>query len=192
LGRVQGAVSYDFKAGIGTSSRRVKLSGREIHVGTLVLANHGSRHQLCIRGVPVGKYITANPIKKHDTGSIVGIIATDAPLLPHQLKRLTRRAYLGLARTGAISSDRSGDFFIAFSTANKVDMEPSQTLTAQWIPNSWLDPVFEAILQAVEEAIINSLVAAKPMKGYNDHYVTAIPKKYVSEIFKTSNPKERH
>ena len=164
--------------GTGTSSRVVAGiadPGRNFTVGALVQANCGRRSQLTIAGVPVGKEIPGSVYPK-ETGSIIIVVATDAPLLPGQLKRLARRASLGLARTGSVSGNGSGDLFLAFSTANPGAANPEKpTVTVKSVPNDRLDPLFEATVQAVEEAIVNALVDNHDMTGRDRHEVSALP-----------------
>jgi L-aminopeptidase/D-esterase-like protein len=196
VGGGTGMISYEFKAGIGTASRRLASDLGGYTVGVLVQANHGVRRQLVIAGVPVGREIGGgqrrfaghNPhdlagLSVGETGSILIIVATDAPLLPHQLKRIARRASLGLARTGAVSGNGSGDIFLAFSTANPQAgrMEgPPVAITA--LPNEGMSPLFESTVSAVEEAIINSLVASDTMIGRDDHKAEGIPIPRLQEI----------
>ncbi len=183
VGGGTGMVAYEFKAGIGTASRVIERKGGQgketdptYTVGALVQANCGRRAQLTIAGVPVGKAVPEGTVFTKDSGSIIIVIATDAPLLPHQLKRLARRASLGLARTGSTSGNGSGDLFVAFSTANAGVASPKKpTHSVQTIPNDRLDPIFDASVQAVEEAIINSMVASQEMTGINDHKIMALP-----------------
>ncbi len=184
VGGGTGAVCYEFKGGIGTSSRLVNLCNEEYTVGVLVQANHGLRRQLMVKGVPIGKNMREHLVKTRETGSIVIVVATDAPLLPHQLKRLSRRAYLGMARTGNVSSDGSGDFSLAFSVANSYVNRSPEKATATWLPNAELDPLFEGVVQSTEEAIVNALFYADSMRGINGHYVSAIP---VDELAKLLN-----
>jgi len=164
LGGGTGMICYEFKGGNGTASRKVDLKqdknapARSFIVGVFVQANCGRRPQLTIAGVPVGKEIPGQ-VYKEEAGSIIIVVATDAPLLPNQLKRLARRASLGLARTGSVSGNGSGDLFIAFSTANPNAANPDLlTHTVETIPNDRLDPIFQAVVQASEEAIVNALV----------------------------------
>ncbi len=175
VGGGTGAVCYEFKGGIGTSSRTVKVLDETYTVGVMVQANHGLRHQLNIKGIPVGKHFTENLVRTRESGSIVMIVATDAPLLSHQLQRVAKRTFLGLARTGSVSSNGSGDFSVAFSTANKFANGSEQLAVARWLPNSELDRIFEATVQATEESIVNALLAAESMKGLNGHFVSSIP-----------------
>ena len=176
VGGGTGMVCYEFKGGTGTASRAVKTKTSSYTIGALVQANCGRRPQLMIAGVPVGKEIPENAVYEKETGSIIIVIATDAPLLPHQLKRVARRASLGLARTGSVSGNGSGDLFIAFSTANPGAADPAQpTHAVETIPNDRLDGIFEATVQAVEEAIVNALVANQTMIGRDGHRVDALP-----------------
>jgi len=192
VGGGTGMICYEFKGGTGTASRVVPAAGgadpgHSYTLGVLVQANCGRRSQLTIAGVPVGKEIPGSVYPK-DTGSIIIVVATDAPLLPGQLKRLARRASLGLARTGSVSGNGSGDLFIAFSTANPGAANPEKpTQTVQTVPNDLLDPIFEATVQAVEEAIVNALVTNQDMTGRDGHRVDALPHDRVRELLKKSN-----
>ena len=182
VGGGTGMVCYEFKGGTGTASRVLDKKAGDYTVGVLVQANCGRRAQLTIAGVPVGKEIPGSVYPK-ETGSIIIAVATDAPLLPGQLKRVARRASLGLARTGAVSGNGSGDLFIAFSTANPGAANPDQpTHSVQTVPNDRLDPLFEATVQAVEEAIVNALVDNQSMTGRDDHKVEALPHARVREL----------
>jgi L-aminopeptidase/D-esterase-like protein len=194
VGGGTGMVSYEFKGGTGTSSRRLGDSAGGHTVGVLVQANHGRRYQLQIAGVPVGREITEHSRQAEgaamfgDAGSIIIVVATDAPLLPHQLKRLARRAALGLARTGAMGYNGSGDIFIAFSTANPGAQEPAAgyaTLTA--LRNDAMDPLIYATVLATEEAIVNALVAAETMTGADDRTVHALPHDRLRAVLKKYN-----
>jgi L-aminopeptidase/D-esterase-like protein len=179
-----GMICHEFKGGIGTASRRLDGKTGGFTVGVLVQANHGLRHQLRIAGVPVGIEIRENLVKSRDEGSIITVVATDAPLMPHQLKRLARRACLGLGRTGSIGSNFSGDLFLAFSTANATAAIAGEITQATMIPNKQLDPIFDATVSATEEAIVNALVAAETMIGRDDHKVIAIPRDRLCEVMK--------
>lgn len=190
VGGGTGMICYEFKGGSGTASRKIDISvgkdkpAQNYIVGVFVQANCGRRPQLTIAGVPVGKEIPGS-VYKEETGSIIIVIATDAPLLPNQLKRLARRASLGLARTGSISGNGSGDLFIAFSTANPNVANPDQiTHSIQTIPNDLLDPIFSGVVQATEEAIMNALVDNQTMTGANNHRVDALPHDRLREILK--------
>ena len=192
VGGGTGMMCFEFKGGMGTASRVVKSKGAEgappqsYTVGAIVQSNFGLRPQLMIAGVPVGKEIPEGAIRKQqESGSIIVAIATDAPLLPHQLKRLARRATHGLARTGGTSGNGSGDLFIAFSTANAGVASPEKpTHSVQTIPNDRLDGIFTATVQAVEEAIINSLVANESMTGAEGRKVIALPHDRVRDVLK--------
>ena len=191
VGGGTGMICYEFKGGTGAASRIVAAVAdrgpsetKQYTVGVLVQANCGRRPQLTIRGIEIGKKIPGAVYQK-ETGSIIIVIATDAPLLPHQLKRLARRASLGLARTGSVSGNGSGDLFIAFSTANPraADSSPP-TRTIETMPNDVMDPLFTATVEATEEAIINALVDNHDMTGRDDHKVPALPHDRLREIFK--------
>src|SRR6516164_9003398 len=194
VGGGTGMICYEFKGGIGTASRRLSEKDKGYTVGVLVQCNCGSRDELRIAGVPVGREIpgarvwsVARGSDGEDTGSIIIIVATDAPLLPHQLKRLARRASLGLARTGSYSGDGSGDIFIAFSTANPGAAQPTGLAKLEMFPNDRMDPIFQATVEATEEAIVNALVAAETMTGIDDHRVEAIPQGKLQEVLKKYN-----
>jgi D-aminopeptidase len=192
VGGGTGMICYEFKGGTGTASRVIPVAGsgapgRNYTVGVLVQANCGRRSQLTIAGVPVGKEIPGSVYPK-ETGSIIIVVATDAPLLPDQLKRLARRASLGLARTGSVSGNGSGDLFLAFSTANPDAANSDKpTRTVQTVPNDLLDPLFEATVQAVEEAIVNALVDNQSLTGRDGHRVEALPHDRVRELLKKYN-----
>ena len=195
-----GMVCYGFKGGTGTASRVLSKEQGGYTVGVLVQCNCGRRPQLMIAGVPVGKEIPGDepyaqlsspPLPgnemKGDVGSIIIVIATDAPLLPHQLKRIARRASLGLARTGSISGNGSGDIFIAFSTANPhADAEPGPN-TVKTVSNERISPLFEATVEATEEAIVNAMVGAKTMTGIDGHTVVALPHDKLQQVLKKYN-----
>lgn len=187
VGGGTGMICFDFKGGIGTASRKVQTHGEEYAVGVLVQANFGDRQQLRIAGVPVGTEIRDQLPMRGKSSSIIIVIATDAPLLPHQLKRVARRASLGLGRVGDISSDDSGDIFIAFSTVNFKVTKSSGLVKVSMLSNSELDPLFEATVQATEEAIINALVAAETMTGRDGNKVMAIPHDRLRQVLKKYN-----
>lgn len=189
VGGGTGMICYEFKGGNGTASRQVEIKtgknspASNYTVGAFVQANCGRRAGLTIAGVRVGKEIPGE-VYQEDTGSIIIVIATDAPLLPNQLKRLARRASMGLARTGSVSGNGSGDLFLAFSTANpQVAGADKVTHTVQTIPNDLMDPLFGATVQATEEAIINALVDNRDMTGRDDHKVEALPHDRLRAIF---------
>jgi L-aminopeptidase/D-esterase-like protein len=187
VGGGTGMTCFEFKGGIGTSSR--KLDGKQggYTVGVLVQANFGVRPQLQIAGVPVGKEITEGAYRTRESGSIIIVLATDAPLLPHQLKRLARRAALGLARTGSVAGNGSGDIFLAFSTANPGTARAEGTAALTMLPNERVNPLFEATVQATEEAIVNALVAAETMTGRDGHKVIALPHDRLRDVLKKYN-----
>ncbi len=194
VGGGTGMICYEFKGGIGTASRRLGENMGGYTVGVLVQANFGRRNQLRVAGVPVGQEITDNTLAsvetglpREDVGSIIIVVATDAPLLPHQLKRLARRAALGLARTGTTSGNGSGDIFIAFSTANAEASKPTGVAQLTMLPNDRIGSVFEATVQATEEAIINALIAAETMTGVDNHKVTALPHDRLKQVLKKYN-----
>jgi L-aminopeptidase/D-esterase-like protein len=184
---------YEFKGGTGTSSRKLpeKLGGWTI--GALVQSNFGRRYQLTVAGVPVGQYLKENaPFSngenpfRQDDGSLIIILATDAPLLPHQLKRLARRASLGMARTGALGGNGSGDIFLAFSTAS-TGISGESTAQVKYLLNDYIDPLLFASAYASEEAIINSMIAGESMVGHRGMNVEALPHDKLVEILKNYN-----
>lgn len=195
VGGGTGMVCYGFKGGIGTASRKLDAKSGGYTVGVLVQANFGRRSQLRVAGVPVGPEITEEiPYGFDETqedlgsfGSIIVAIATDAPLVAHQLKRLARRASLGIARTGGMATNGSGDIFIAFSTANPRAANPDSIVQLAMLPNDKMNPLFEATVQATEESIINALVAAETMAGVNHHKVVAIPRDRLKQVLKKYN-----
>src|SRR6202050_2493010 len=188
VGGGTGMICFEFKGGTGTSSRRLseKLGGYT--VGALVQCNFGTRHLLRIAGTPVGYEITGKRIWDEDTGSIIVVVATDAPLLPKQMKRIAKRVTLGLGRLGSISGNGSGDIFIAFSTANSgAGLEQKKPVKVQMLPNDQMDALFEATVQATEEAVVNALVAAKTMTGPEGHTVEALPHDRLREVLEKYN-----
>ena len=185
-----GMVAHQFKAGTGTSSRRFDVNGANYTVGVLVQANYGARTRLTIAGVPVGQEITdlmPKAAPPDGTGSIIVVIATDAPLLPHQLKRVVKRASLGIAKNGGVGENSSGDIFIAFSTANAGAGKEADLATLKMLPNDRINPIFAATVQATEEAIINAMVAAETMTGVNGNTVYAIPHDRLKEVMRKYN-----
>lgn len=177
VGGGTGMVAHQFKGGTGTASRILDVRAGRHTLAVLVQANYGGRTGLTIAGVPVGREITDLMPKESapETGSIIVVIATDAPLLPHQLKRLVKRAALGIARNGGIGGNSSGDIFIAFSTANPQVNKQTPVATLSMIQNDEINAYFLATVQATEEAIINAMVAAETMTGINGNTVYAIP-----------------
>ena len=182
VGGGTGMVAFEFKGGIGTSSRRLSPAEGGYTVGVLVQANFGLRHQLRVAGLPVGQELRENLVYSKETGSIIIVVATDAPLLAHQVKRLARRAALGLARTGSVAGNGSGDLFIAFSTA--VIPDAKGPVAVSMLPNDMAGPLFEATVGATEEAIINALIAARTMTGKEGRTVHAIPHDRLREILR--------
>ena len=187
VGGGTGMICHGFKGGIGTASRKLDENRGGYTVGVLVQCNYGSRRQLRIAGVPVGREITEDLIGSRERGSIIIVIATDAPLLPHQLKRLARRASLGLARNGSISGNGSGDIFIAFSTANPGAAKRTGIVSLTMLPNNRISRLFAATVEATEEAIINALVAAETMTGVNNRKVIALPHERLRQVLKQYN-----
>jgi L-aminopeptidase/D-esterase-like protein len=187
VGGGTGMICNGFKGGIGTASRRLAEEAGGYTVGALVQCNYGRKVDLTIAGVPVGREIAGPGTRDDDAGSIIIVVATDAPLLPHQLKRLARRAGLGLARVGSVAGNGSGDIFIAFSTANAGAGKPTGMATLSDLPNDRMNPLFAATVQSVEEAIVNAMVAAETMKGANDLVVRALPHDELRRILKKYN-----
>jgi len=190
VGGGTGMMCHGFKGGIGTASRRLEGERRKYTVAVLVQANYGARHSLTVAGVPVGREITdlLPVLHRGDSGpaggSIIAVVATDAPLLPHQLKRLARRVPLGIARVGGMGGNGSGDIFIAFSTANPGAARRTGISALEMLPNDRLTPLFSATVYATEEAIINALVAAEAMSGINGNTVYALPHGRLAQILR--------
>src|SRR5580693_9486424 len=188
VGGGTGMICFEFKGGTGTASRELPENLGGYTVGVLVQCNFGTRHLLRIAGAPVGYEITGKRVWEDDTGSIIVVVATDAPLLPSQMKRIAKRVTLGLGRLGSISGDGSGDIFIAFSTANAgAGMEQKKPVALQMLPNDRMDALFEATVQATEEAVVNALVAAKTMTGADGHAVEALPHDRLRDVLKKYN-----
>ena len=193
VGGGTGMICNGFKGGIGTSSRKVDTKLGAFTVGVLVQCNYGTRKNLRIAGVPVGLEIPENDayastsFAQEDRGSIIVVVATDAPLLAHQLKRLAHRVSLGLGRNGSISGNGSGDIFTAFSTANSGAAKPDNLAQLTMLPNDQINPLFEATVQATEEAVINAMVAAETMTGIENHKVIALPHDKLREVLKKYN-----
>lgn len=184
VGGGTGMICYGYKGGSGTASRVIEAAGVDITVGAFVQANFGNRDQLTIAGVPVGRILN-EPSDEDERGSIIGIVATDAPLLPHQLKRLARRVSLGIGRSGAVSGHGSGDIFMAFSTANTDAFHDEKRLaTAEFVPNARLDKIFQAVIQAVDEAILNAMFANEAMEGFQGSRVEGLPIDDVMSLLK--------
>ena len=195
VGGGTGMVCYGFKGGIGTASRVLTKEAGGYTVGVLVQCNCGRRPQLTIAGVPVGKEIAEgvpysmfkddeSGAREGDRGSIIIVVATDAPLIPTQLKRLARRATMGLARTGSTSGNGSGDIFLAFSTANAHANDGPGPNTVQTVANERISPLFNATVEATEEAIVNAMVGAKTMTGIDGHTVPGLPHQQLQQVLK--------
>src|SRR5262252_607623 len=190
VGGGTGMVCNGLKGGIGTSSRKLTDKDGGYLLGVLVQCNYGRRQNLRIAGIPVGREIESEdpyaslPSEVAEYGSIIVVVATNAPLLPHQLKRIARRVSLGLGRTGSISGNGSGDIFIAFSTANSRAAKPDALAQLTMLPNDQMNPVFSATIEATEEAIINAMVAAETMTGIENHKVIALPHDKLREVLK--------
>lgn len=195
VGGGTGMMCHGFKCGIGTASRRVKTAGNEYTVGVLVQANYGARNALRIAGAPVGELLGGkkanSSVVEGDTGSIIVVIATDAPLLPQQLKRLARRAPLALGRMGSFAGNGSGDIFIAFSTAEGSKVSPG-VANVNFLINDALDPIFIGVVDATEEAIVNSMVAARDMKGTENFSIKAIDHQALRDALKYYNRLEEN
>lgn len=204
VGGGTGMRCHRFKAGIGTASRVVEVGGSSYAVGVLVQCNYGSRDLLRIAGVPVGREIpdllperpepgdasdaAPRPPPANRDGSIIVVVATDAPLLPNQLKRVARRISLGLARNGSVSTGGSGDIFMAFSTANReATVAGEGTPQLEMLPNGRLDGIFRATVEGTEEAVINALVAGETMTGANDWTIHALPHDRLRDILRRYN-----
>jgi len=193
VGGGTGMICHGFKGGIGTSSRNIALKEKKYTLGVLVQANYGNRKELTIAGVPVGKEIE-NLLpkitfgeKQEGLGSIIVIVATDAPLLPNQLKRLARRVPLGISRVGGFGSNGSGDIFITFSTANPGAFNREEIRNINFLPNDLMNPFLSATTQATEEAIVNALISAETMTGINNNTVYNLPHDRLKNILKKYN-----
>ncbi|MBL7839778.1 MAG: P1 family peptidase [Cyclobacteriaceae bacterium] len=196
VGGGTGMMCLGFKGGTGTASRVFKIQDSTYTLGVLVQANFGAKRNLTIAGVPVGQELkdTLNSVfksapsyQKEGDGSIIVVVATDAPLLPHQLKRIAQRVAIGVGKVGGRGENGSGDIFLAFSTANPKAFNRSRTVQVQQLSNDQINPLFEATVQSVEEAIINAMVAAETMEGINGNKAYALPHKKVISILKKYN-----
>jgi D-aminopeptidase len=193
VGGGTGMVCNGFKGGIGTASRRLSQKEGAYLVGVLVQCNYGTRQNLRIAGIPVGREIESEdpyafvPSDVAERGSIIVVVATNAPLLPHQLKRIARRVSLGLGRNGSISGNGSGDIFVAFSVANPEASRVDQVVDLKMVPNDMLDGLFAATVQATEEAIVNAMVAARDMTGIDGHHVRALPHEELRKVLARYN-----
>ncbi len=187
VGGGTGMICNEFKGGIGTASRVLSVKDGGYTVGVLVQCNYGWRSQLRIAGVPVGREIPDHTVRDEDVGSIIVAVATDAPLIPTQLKRLAKRVSLGLGRLGSFASDGSGDIFLAFSTANPGAYEGKGSHALTMLSNQGLNPIFLATVQATEEAVVNAMIAAETMTGINNRTVIALPHDRLQEVLKKYN-----
>jgi L-aminopeptidase/D-esterase-like protein len=191
VGGGTGMIAHGFKGGTGTSSRIISDQNGSYTLGVLVQANYGRRDLFRVAGVPVGKEITdLAPRPGHlneGAGSIIVVLATDAPLLPHQLKRIIKRAALGIGALGGRGEDSSGDIFIAFSTANPEVAKPRGIVHLEMIPNESINPFFRATVEATEEAILNAMIAAETMTGADGNTVYALPHDRLREILRKYN-----
>ena len=193
VGGGTGMICHGFKGGIGTSSRKINLDGQDYTLGVLVQANYGNREDLSISGVPVGKEIQdLRPKiiygeKRDGLGSIIVVVATDAPFLPNQLKRIVRRVPIGISRVGGYGSNGSGDIFISFSTANKKAFDRENEKSIIFLPNDKMNPFFIATVQATEEAILNALISSETMIGINDNVVYKLPHDRLKKVLKKYN-----
>ena len=173
VGGGTGMVCYDFKGGSGSASRKVEVGESTYTVGVFVQANFGRRKDLVIAGTPVGMDLKGGEVRSKGKGSVIAILATDAPLLPHQLKRLSRRVVLGIGRTGTIGNDGSGDLFLSFSTAKPINSDDGMMIWLQ-LSNELLDPLFEAVVQATEESVVDSMIVNETMIGCDGTTVYAL------------------
>ncbi len=189
VGGGTGMSTYEFKAGSASASRKIEAGGESFTVGTFVQSNFGLRHELTVLGVPVGRSLTGGEFRSKGSGSIIAIVATDAPLLPHQLKRLARRVPLGLARTGTVGHNGSGDIFLAFSTANKTAMSAGESgrRALECLGNGDMDPLFQAVVETVEEAVVDAMIANEEMTGANGLTVPALPHERLLELMRKSH-----
>lgn len=209
VGGGTGMQCHEFKGGIGTASRRLAIEGETMTVGVLVQCNYGLRRQLRIAGIPAGAELVeprvcyrgtppadasdpqcsdpGNGRERDERGSIIVVVATDAPVLPHQLKRIVKRAALGIGRMGGVGGDSSGDIFIAFSTQTPTVNPLGSIPSVRMLSNARITPLFEATIQATEEAILNAMVAAKDMVGADDLFVPALPHDRVRELLRVYN-----
>lgn len=195
VGGGTGMMCLGFKGGTGTASRVVKTKDKEYTLGVLVQSNFGAKYNLTIAGAPVGRELMdtlRSEVKglasyEEGAGSIIVVVATDAPLLPHQLKRIAARVAIGVGKVGGRGENTSGDIFIAFSTANSNAFTRNQVAQIEVLPNDLINPLFEATVQATEEAIINAMVAAKTMEGVNGNKSYALPHKATVRVLRKYN-----
>ncbi len=194
VGGGTGMIAYEFKGGTGTASRRVDIGGTGFVVAALVQANHGRRDWLTVCGVPVGRHLRQGLREGElaERGSIIAVVATDLPLAPHQLKRLARRAAIGIGRGGTPGGNSSGDIFLAFSTANAGPMPhlAPPRFSIEVASDELLDPVYMAAVESVEEAVLNAMCAAEDMGGspYDRYFVPALPTEALLELLRQHRP----
>lgn len=185
VGGGTGMICYEFKGGCGTASRVIEHPDGPFTVGAFLQTNFGARANCTIAGVPIGKHITEHLVWDTDQGSVIGLVATDAPMLPHQLKRLARRIGLGIGRSGSFSGNGSGDIFLAFSTANEGAFERTTAVrSVRTFSDESIDDLFEAVVQAVDEAVVNSIVANETMVGRDGNTVIALPHDEVRRLMR--------
>ena len=196
VGGGTGMMCLGFKGGTGTSSRVVQVGDSTYTVGVLVQSNFGKRRNFTIAGVPVGKELrdtldydfkAAPAYRQEGDGSIIVVVATDAPVLPHQLKRIAGRVPIGMGLVGGRGENGSGDIFLAFSTANQAAFQRKDFVNVVQLPNDLIDPLFDATIQAVEESIINAMIAAETLEGINGNKVYKLPQQAVLKILRKYN-----
>ncbi len=188
VGGGTGMTTYQFKGGSGTASRVIDVEGSRYTVGAFVQSNFGKRHLLTVAGIPIGVHFPTDESPNSDLGSIIGVVATDAPLLPHQLVRLARRSTLGIARSGGIASNESGDLFVAFSTANEDVIESNfGSVNVEMLGEGNLSVFYEAAIQAMDEAIMNALFAGETMVGRDGNTAPGLPIDEVCDILRRHN-----
>ena len=191
VGGGTGMICYGFKGGTGTSSRKLNIDGEEYHIGVFVQANYGKREWLKVSDVPVGEHLTENIVHTKEMGSIIVIIGTDIPMLSHQLKRLAKRASIGIGRSGSPGGNDSGDIFLAFSTANEMSIHQKEIpiLTMKFTNDQQFNPIYEQTCHAIDEAIINAMIAAESMSALkpSGKIVEAIDHEQLMEVMKKYN-----
>jgi D-aminopeptidase len=190
VGGGTGMICHDFKGGVGTSSRIADTPSGRFTVGVLVQANYGDRHLLRVDGVPVGREIDRNHVpipgeeRRNPAGSIIIVIATNAPLISSQCKRLAQRATVGLSRAGGAGHNGSGDIFLAFATGNHIPERSPELIDLKMLPNHHINPLFDAVAEATEEAILNALCAAETMTGFKGRTVYELPLDELQRVMK--------
>ena len=185
VGGGTGMLTYDFKSGNGSASRVVEIAGQRYTLGVFVQSNFGRREDFTVLGVPVGRHLTDGKLRGKEQGSVIAIVATDAPLLAHQLKRIARRVPLGLARTGTVGNNSSGDIFLAFSTANEEAFSARGGLTHMAaLGNGDIDQLFMATVEATEEAVIDAMLMAETMTGRDGNTAVALPPGELMELMR--------